>query len=357
MNGRDELLHAIKRKLPGDHLVTSARRWLEIGEVMTRRVVTIALPCSVYEAARRMAEHRVSCIVVTQGDAIAGIVTETDLVRRLSDHTDLQRLPVEHIMTRPVITVEADLSILDACALLETHGIRRLVVQRDGQPVGIVTQTDVMQGLTSHGLGEDVGAVMTREVTTVSPPTTVAEAVRLMAERRISCVVVMEGEQVAGMFTERDLLTRVIAEQKDLKRTLIGEVMTGSVKTIPVSQSVFSAGKTMAMAGVRRLVVTDVGKLAGIITQTDLLDAMRRQLEDEERARRQALGAAPFAGVEFALDPPGPPLGLGLIAEGLAVPCASLPAFGVPAIAVLPEPDMHFLGHGCASLSLGVASI
>ncbi|HEV58472.1 MAG TPA: CBS domain-containing protein [Phycisphaerales bacterium] len=289
MNGREELLHAIKRKLPSDHLVTSARRWLEIGEVMSRRVVTIALPCSVYEAVRRMAEHRVSCIVVTQGDAIAGIVTETDLVRRLSDHTDLQRLPVEHIMTRPVITVETDLSILDACALLETHGIRRLVVQRDGRPVGIVTQTDVTQGLTSHGLGEDVGEVMTREVTTVSPTATVAEAVRCMAERRISCVVVMEGERIVGMFTERDLLTRVIAEQKDPKRTLIGEVMTGSVKTIPLSQSVFSAGKTMAMAGVRRLAVTDEGRLAGIITQTDLLDAMRRQLEDEERARRQAL--------------------------------------------------------------------
>jgi len=303
VEAEDELIRAVKRKLPEDHLVTSPRRWLEIGEIMTRRVVTIGPRRDVYVAAKRMAENNVSCILVTEDGQLLGIATETDLLRRMADRKDLYLTPIGRIMTRPVITAEAETSILDACRLIEEHGIKRLVVLRNGRLAGIITQTDLAQALTSHGMAHDLGDVMTHDVTTVTPKTCVHDAVVLMTQRNISCVVVVDADRIIGMFTERDLLARVIAERKDPKQTLIADVMTRPVITVPRSYSVFSASRAMIFNRVRRLVVTEHDRLAGIVTQTDLLDAIYHDFQREEQARQEALDTSESS--VFTLDPQG----------------------------------------------------
>jgi PAS domain S-box-containing protein len=85
-----------------------------------------------------------------------------------------------------------------------------------------------------------------------------------------------------GVFTEKDLMKKVIAQQKDPAKTRIEEVMSSPVMTIPTDYSIFSAAKFMEKNRIRRLVVLEDKKLCGIITQTNIFMAIKDKLQKEE---------------------------------------------------------------------------
>jgi acetoin utilization protein AcuB len=121
-------------------------------------------------------------------------------------------------MTRDVITITPDQSLRMAKERLRKHGVRRLPVVRDGKLVGIVTDRDVRQAwaspatcLSTHELlylldRVTVEEVMTSRPLTVTPETPLLEAARLLHDRRIGGLPVVEGAAVVGIITETDLL-------------------------------------------------------------------------------------------------------------------------------------------------------
>jgi len=124
--------------------------------------------------------------------------------------------------------------------------------------------------------------VMNKDVVSIQSQTTVTEAVKTMASCKISCIVVVEGDDVVGVFTEKDLLKKVVALQKDPAHTKIEEVMSSPVISIPPDYSLFSAAKAMEKMRIRRLVVMEDKKLCGIITQTNIFMAIENKLQAEE---------------------------------------------------------------------------
>ena len=100
---------------------------------------------------------------------------------------------------------------------------------------------------------------------------TVLSAAREMNARRIGALLVMDGDKVAGMFTERDILTRVVAEQKDPAETLLGEVMSSPVVCCPTNTDLNEVRGIMTVRRIRHMPVVDENGLAGIITSGDLL--------------------------------------------------------------------------------------
>jgi acetoin utilization protein AcuB len=121
-------------------------------------------------------------------------------------------------MTRDVITITPDQSLRMAKERLRKHGVRRLPVVRDGKLVGIVTDRDVRRAwaspatsLSTHKLlylldRVTVEEVMTPQPLTVTPETPLLEAARLLHDRRIGGLPVVEGGTVVGIITETDLL-------------------------------------------------------------------------------------------------------------------------------------------------------
>src|SRR5262245_27777493 len=100
----------------------------------------------------------------------------------------------------------------------------------------------------------------------VPPRVSVAEAVRTMVEHRVGAIVVMEAGGVLGVFTERDLMTRVVAPGKDPGTTPIGEVMTRNVYKVPDETSVAAAATLMRTNHIRHLpVIDDHGKLVAMV--------------------------------------------------------------------------------------------
>jgi CBS domain-containing protein len=117
----------------------------------------------------------------------------------------------------------------------------------------------------------DILARKGSESVTVAPTTTVLEAAQVMNARGIGAVIVIDTDGLAGIFTERDIMRRVVAEQRDPARTLVGEVMTRHVVTTRTDISVEECASQMTTRRIRHLpVVGDTG-LAGVITLGDLM--------------------------------------------------------------------------------------
>jgi len=137
---------------------------------------------------------------------------------------------------------------------------------------GIFTQTDLVRSLHDKAFNgvPDVISLMSSKVLHTPANVPARYALSLMARRSVSCVVVVEGETPVGMFTERDVV-RCIAQGIDLTDVTVGAVMSPSVVTTPLNTPPYETIGLMLKNSIRRLlVVDDQGGLAGILTQTDI---------------------------------------------------------------------------------------
>ncbi len=285
-------------------LITCSRVWLEVKDVMSPEVITVLPEEAAVAAAQVMAANSVSCVLVVDHGRVVGIATEKDFLARISRaDTDLSRTAVAEIMSHPVESTPPDLSIFDASALMEARHIKRLPVLAGERLVGIVTQTDLTRALTSYFVWKDVSEIMSRDVVTIQARATVEKAAEIMHAHSISCVVVLEGDQVRGVLTERDLLKRVIAPGKDAGSITVEEVVSCPVIAIHPDYSIFGAFKTMDKMHVRRLVVMEGQRLAGVVTQTDIFRVMKKRLEEDEQENFRLLEQS--ASHIYTLDPQG----------------------------------------------------
>ena len=119
-----------------------------IADVMSLRVLTVTPDETVQLAIARMLEENVGSVAVCEGDHLVGIFTERDVLRLAGDG-QLQELRVGDVMTRRVLTVSPDDEILAAGALMAERRIRHLPVVQDGMVMGIVGLRDVTRACSS----------------------------------------------------------------------------------------------------------------------------------------------------------------------------------------------------------------
>lgn len=118
-----------------------------VRNVMTSPVRTIDPDMSVTEAARILWDERIGALVVEGDDDIAGIITESDVVRGVCAGHDAERLRVRGLMTDAVMTIDHEETVRDASARMQDNKIKKLPVTDDGTLVGIVTTTDIAESL------------------------------------------------------------------------------------------------------------------------------------------------------------------------------------------------------------------
>jgi CBS domain-containing protein len=125
----------------------------------------------------------------------------------------------------------------------------------------------------------DIDALMVTEMVTAQPEETVAEVARRMAANKIGAVLVVENGVLRGLFSERDLLTRVVAERRDPQTTRVGQVATTAVETIAPHTHVKTVLEIFREKKVRHLPVVDKGTPIGILSTRDFLEYLVGGLE------------------------------------------------------------------------------
>lgn len=132
-----------------------------------------------------------------------------------------------------------------------------------------------------------VREVMSRRALLKAPPTiTASKAAKMMAEKNAGAVVILEGGHVAGIFTERDIVFRVVARGLDPVATRVADVMTRDPRTVDPDKPFGHALLVMHEGGFRHLPVVHDGKLLGIVSARSAMDPDLEEFVSEAVRRR-----------------------------------------------------------------------
>ncbi len=252
-----------------------------VKDVMTRNVITVDKNRKLSDAIKLLEKNRISRAVVTDSGKVCGVVTEKDILETLGSSRYRKLLPsslrVSTAMCSSLIVVKGDAEVGDAALLMAQNKINSLPVIDGGQLAGIITATDLLKVLKERK--EKVGSVMSRQAIKVSPTERVVHARRLMLDNKIRGIAVVEGGEVVGILTERDLV-RALGNFKKLadryqhrriRNMLVGDVMTQDVKTLEVDAIAADAAKLMLENGISGIPVIKKEKFVGIVTKADLV--------------------------------------------------------------------------------------
>ena len=266
-------------------------RHQKIEDIMTPEVATIAPESTLYEAARIMGEKHIGSLIVLKYDTPVGIITERDLLSEVvGSGIDLEKdlvvggvsikeEKVERFMSYPLTTICLTAQIKEAAQMMIEKKIRRLAVFECGKLVGIITASDLIRSLpdvpeSMHAWFE-VDYFMTKRVITADEETPVDSVAKIMGQNRVGSVIITSQGEPIGIFTERDLLTKFLAKDRSLVIE-VGEACSSPLITAPLGISVHDAAVIMTSKRIRRLPITREGKLVGIITARDLVEAYAR---------------------------------------------------------------------------------
>lgn len=118
----------------------------------------------------------------------------------------------------------------------------------------------------------------------VTPQTSVLDALQVMMDKNISALLVMEGSELKGIFTERDYARKIILQGKASKETSIQEVMTINLETVKLNASIEHCMKIMTERHIRHLPIVEDGIVAGMISIGDLVKFV---IEDQKQTIEQ----------------------------------------------------------------------
>jgi CBS domain-containing protein len=125
-----------------------------------------------------------------------------------------------------------------------------------------------------------VSEIMSKDVATISASSSMTDAAKIMGEKHIGSLIILENGQPQGIVTERDLLSRFLAKRRDPAKTKVMDVMSAPLVTIKPNATIKEAARTMIERKGRLVVLRD-GKLVGIITAADLIKSLPDAPETE----------------------------------------------------------------------------
>ena len=224
---------------------------------------------------------RQTCALIMQEEDIVGILTERDIVRFAAAGMNCNDITAADVMAHPVKTLSLAnfKDIFAVMFLFRRYRIRHLpIVDDQNKLVGITEPSSLRQVLRPANLLKlrRVSEVMSTAIIHAPPNCLVLSLAKLMAEHRVSCVVIVEpapddGLKPIGIVTERDIV-QFQAMQCDIGKMTAIEVMSSPLFLLNPEDSLWSAHQEMQHRRVRRLVVSwNWGQDLGIVTQTSLL--------------------------------------------------------------------------------------
>jgi CBS domain-containing protein len=255
-----------------------------VRDFMHRYLEVLPQDATIKAAAERMQLRRIGSVLVESGNpkrGFSGIVTETDLVRKvLAAGLDPTVTMVDQVMASPVLTITAPRSMLDASQLMETHQVRHLCVADGEDIVGIISVRDLVRSFMDAESGpvcelekvyRPLSILMATTLGTIQSEESILVAARLMKERRIGSLLVVEAGEIVGIVTESDLVRKGLAGNVEAANTRVGGLMSHPVISIDINRTIRDASELMAEKAVRHLAVIEHHKIVGVLSVRDLV--------------------------------------------------------------------------------------
>ncbi|HEX4458057.1 MAG TPA: CBS domain-containing protein, partial [Polyangia bacterium] len=248
-----------------------------VDAVMTPRPITVEVSERVAQAASRMRSCRIRHLPVMGGPRLVGVLSLRDVVG-----ADAEAL-VSAVMSAPPQTVGVATGMHEACERMVAKRISCLPVVEHDHLLGIFTNTDALR-FAAALLSDDVQAVrggptvaqlMTRPLVVASPQLALEAAWRLMRESNVRHLPVMDGDELVGMLSDRDVLAAgrswLVAPETAQRLIQVADAMSPRVGTIQSTRPAHEAASILERRRLGALVVLRGQRPLGILTATDLL--------------------------------------------------------------------------------------
>jgi CBS domain-containing protein len=243
-----------------------------VRQFMTKNPETISPGARISDATRIMAERKIGSLVVVGQRRPRRLLTERDLVSKVVGMgMDPETTLVGDVASNSVAEVGPEVTVKEAAKAMTSKKSRLLVIE-DGKLVGIVTATDIIRAVHRQGSAFDPSRMVSRNVLTVKPDTTIRDAVGIMSKKRVGSVIVTKDDKPYGIFTERDLVKRVLAVRESLEKP-VGDVATRQLVIARNDTDGKGAAGIMASKGIRRLLLLHESEMVGVLTARDLVEA------------------------------------------------------------------------------------
>jgi len=177
---------------------------LKAKDLMSEDLVAISPNTTIMEAIRILINNNIGGVPVLEGNVIRGMFTEREVIKIIAN---LQFSGiVDSIMNTNLETIPQNSTILDAAKIMNLKNIRRLPIVNEYKMIGIITAADIVKYLDKNKKIGNVLEAGTQNPWTISRYTSIVDAAKLMRDKRIGTLPVVENNKLVGIVTERDLM-------------------------------------------------------------------------------------------------------------------------------------------------------
>lgn len=246
---------------------------ITVGSISHRDILECSPQTPIKKAAEEMYNSRCGSIIVIEDGKPVGIWTESDALRTGFGAAQDLNAPISEVMSSPLQSVPSETRLEKVGLLFRMHSFRHLlVVDDDGEAVGVVSQTDIiLHSQAEHFfLLSNVGSIMEHSSKSVPGDTPFRAVMEKMSNDKMEVVIVeaFDGEE-PGIITERDVVNLIAKDKLSCTAT---EVASRPLITVPHDTSLTAARDFMKSKSIRHLAITgEDGELTGVLSFSDFL--------------------------------------------------------------------------------------
>ncbi len=253
---------------------------------MTANPVTIQIVARFPEATAIMASKGIGNLVVTENNNknVVGLITEREILQYLSLNREIPNKELSSVITQPYTKVTPQETIYAAARSMISSKTRLLVFDsqdgndndRPNRLVGIITASDIVRAYRNTDWNPPLEGVMNTRIFDILYEDPIFAAVSILYEKRIGSVIVIKDKKPHGIFTERDLLTKVISKGVSLSNR-VGDSCSTPLITAQHGIRAKEAASIMSINSIKRLPLIQDGNITSIVTARDLVDAFQKE--------------------------------------------------------------------------------
>ena len=248
---------------------------LNVSAHMTSNPITVSQNISFFDAVTEMYKNVIGNLIVVKDNEVIGLLSERQIIQYLVTEKIIHDKPMSHVATSMFTKISPDTSLLEA-AKIRFEKKRKLLVFENEKLVGILTTSDMLKGLRKLSAFPQIDKVLAPAVYTCSYDDSLFEQIKLMNEKRVGSVIVNKDDKPYGIFTERDLINNILAIEADMSET-VGQYSSHPLVTAEIGINFHDAENIMAKNNIKRLPLTSQGKITTIVCACDLLRAFETQ--------------------------------------------------------------------------------
>ena len=244
---------------------------LDVSQFMTAYPISVHPNTEFQQTVEFMTSRKIANLIVMDNDKTQGLLTEREILKSIcKQDVDISSLKVSDMGMQPFEVLSPNATILDAADVMVTKKSRPLIFDQD-KLIGIITSTDLLRAFRLTEETPSIERIVRTKLSKCRSSDKIIDAAKIMNATGVGSVIISDVAYY-GIFTERDLLIRVLSEKVSLNQNLLSYV-TSPLVSASKEINANEAAAIMAEHNFKRLGIKDGEDLVGIITARDLVEA------------------------------------------------------------------------------------